>query len=101
MGLNFGKIGSLLSKVSLGLVKAVSHVEILTTTIGVLKTLKGQQKQDMAIELGMEGLAAVEDLLGKNFADDEELRDLAKIVVNAVVAFENRLAEKTAELNTD
>lgn len=64
-------------------VPGVAQVEAIAKAI---PTLKGKQKQDAVVELVKTGLQSAEELSGHDLANDAEVIDATRAVIDAEVA---------------
>ena len=86
----FGKVGKWTAK-GLTLVPMIGEV---ISIIEALKSLKGQQKQDAAVDLVKAILATSEEAFGKDLLNDTEIEAATRQVIDAVVALQNIIAKK-------
>lgn len=60
---------------------------------------KGREKQEAAIAMVQDMLAATEGVTGKELLEDASVAEAARKVVDAIVAFQNVIAKAQAQRN--
>jgi len=85
----FGKVGKWTAQ-GLALVPMIGQVIAL---VEALKTLKGSQKQDAAVDLMRAILQAGEEATGRDLLNNEEVEKAVRAAIDAIVALQNVLAK--------
>jgi hypothetical protein len=84
-------------KVGITVLNAViPGVSVVETIARQIPALKGKQKQDAVVELVKQSLATAENFAAKDLADDADVEQATRGVIDAVVALNNLIAAKTA-----
>lgn len=84
-------------KVGITVLNAViPGVSVVETIARQIPALKGKQKQDAVVELVKQSLATAENFAAKDLADDADVEQATRGVIDAVVALNNLIAAKSA-----
>lgn len=73
----------------------IPGVGLVETIAKTIPALRGQQKQDAVVELVKQALATAENFAAKDLADDTDVERATRGVIDAVVALNNLIAQKT------
>ncbi len=93
MGISFGALGGLALKIAGVIVPAVRAIEAIAAAIA---TLRGQGKQDAAVDLVKGMIEALELGAGRDVLDDAEVEAALRAAIDAIVHLQNVVATKQA-----
>lgn len=86
----FGKVGKWTAK-GLALVPMIGE---MISIVEAFKKLKGQQKQDAAVDLIRAILAGSEEASGRDLLNDLDVEAATRSAIDAIVALQNVIAKK-------
>lgn len=95
----FGRLGGLFSKVgkwaSIG-IGFMPYINQAMAIVEMISTVKGEVKRSQAVDLVKYLITTSENVSGRDLVNDAEVIKAMEALMDAIVAFQNLLAKKSA-----